>query len=368
MRVARLLALLALLVLLLVVLPLPALALSVPETLARSTSLGTVVGLSRRVDPSFTVDYLGVSWLSGREPSVRFLVDGRWTSWITAHEDDLPRVGSRTFSSLIPANDADAFQVRGKNSGIRAVAINTTDGRRGLTFVAPTAEASHIRQPRVVSRRQWGANESFRFGPGGPKAPPTFYRTQKLIVHHTVTSTSAADSAATVRAIYRYHAIDRGWGDIGYNFLIDPQGRIYKGRYSGPAGTRHRDTLTGEDASGRGVTGAHTLGANSGTMGVALLGTFSSATLPAGARSALVEHLAWEAERHGLDPEASSTYRNPASGSRRFAPNISGHRDWRATECPGDGIYAELPAIRREVAARISEGPLGVLPVPPSAG
>ncbi len=362
MRSAKLLALLVLFALLLVVLPLPALALSAPETLARSVDLGSLAGLSRHVGAPFTIDFLGVSWLSGREPSIRFSVNGRWTSWVTAHEDDLPRVGRRTFSSLVPANDADAFQVRGKNKGLRAVAINTTDGSRGVTFVTPSAEASHIGQPPVISRRQWGANESYRFRNGREKAPRTFYPTRKLSVHHTVTPAGAADAAATVRAIYRYHAIDKGWGDIGYNFLIDPQGRIYKGRYSGPAGTRDRDTLTGEDRQGRGVTGAHTLGANSGTMGVALLGTYSSSTLPAGARSALVEHLAWESERHGLDPEGSSSYRNPATGSRKYAHNISGHRDWRATECPGDGIYAELPAIRRDVAARV-EDPLGALPL-----
>jgi hypothetical protein len=36
--------------------------------------------------------------------------------------------------------------------------------------------------------------------------------------------------------------------------------------------------------------------------------------------------------------------------------NISGHRDWRATECPGGALYADLPAIRQETAARIGSG------------
>ena len=60
------------------------------------------------------------------------------------------------------------------------------------------------------------------------------------------------------------------------------------------------------------------------------------------------------ASRHGLDPMGSSTFTNPVSGAKRDGPNISGHRDWEATECPGGALYLVLPAIRSNVAALMS--------------
>jgi hypothetical protein len=96
-------------------------------------------------------------------------------------------------------------------------------------------------------------------------------------VHHTDTQNGDPDPAATIRAIYYCHAITQGWGDIGYNILIDESGRVYKGRNSDTTtGSIADDTITGEDLAGGGVTGAHAAGFNSGTVGIALLGTLST--------------------------------------------------------------------------------------------
>ena len=310
------------------------------------------------IDPAFPVDYLGLSWRSGSEPRVQFKISGGWTGWSRVHEDELPTADGRTWSTLVPGFDADAYQVQGPTRGVRGHAINTTDGARALTWDQPAAEAAHLSQPAVVSRPGWGADESYRFDAQGTEIwPPAFYPTQKLIVHHTATANDDPDPAATVRAIYRYHAVDRGYGDIGYNFLVDAQGTVYKGRYSGPAGTWYEDTLTGENAEGLGVTAAHTGGWNSGTMGIAILGDYRTATVPSAARQALVDHLAWESERHAIDSTATSTFTNPVSGEQKTTPNISGHRDWAATECPGGTLYDDLPAIRQDVAARVAGSP-----------
>jgi hypothetical protein len=336
------------------VVPLPVAALGPPETMVATRALGTVDGIGDTVDPEFPVDYLGVSWESGLLPWVRFQDhDGTWSSWSRVHEDEIPTVGGRTWSALVPAGDADAYQVRGRNAVVRAVAINTTDGPRPLRWSEPQAMASHLTQPALVTRAGWGANESLRCNADGtPKSSWSFYPTRKLIVHHTVTANADADPAATVRAIYQYHVQSRGFIDIAYNFLVDANGTIYKGRYSGPNGTCYQDTTTGENAIGRGVTGAHTGGWNSGTMGIAVLGNYEEVPLSEATRTALVEHLAWESERHLLDPLATSTFTNPAGGGSKTTPNISGHRDWSATACPGQNLYALLPTIRQEVAAR----------------
>ena len=60
---------------------------------------------------------------------------------------------------------------------------------------------------------------------------PQFYATKKLVVHHTDTSddyTDRAGAEAQIRSIYYYHSVTQGWGDIGYNFLIDKFGNVYE--------------------------------------------------------------------------------------------------------------------------------------------
>jgi uncharacterized protein with LGFP repeats len=175
---------------------------------------------------------------------------------------------------------------------------------------------------------------------------------QKLIVHHTDTQNNDPDPAATVRSIYYYHAVTEGWGDIGYNFLIDEQGRIYEGRHTFDYASG--SSPTEEDSLGQGVTAAHVQGYNSGTVGIALLGTLTNQDATPAARDALERLLAWEASAHGIDPQGSALYTNPVSGTQATFPNIAGHRDVNATDCPGGTFYATLPAIRADVAARLS--------------
>jgi hypothetical protein len=336
--------------------PVPALAQGPPATLAAERALGAVNGPEAPVEVDFPIDFLAVSWLGGARPEVRFRAEGSWRPWTRVLLDDV-QAGARTYGALVRAGDADAYQVRGDALGVEAVAINTTDGPRPLVWRPPEARASHLAQPPPIPRAVWGADESLRFNGNVEKGTRTFYPTQKLIVHHTVTANNDPDPAATVRAIYYDHVVNRDFVDIAYNFLIDAQGRIYKGRYSGPQDTKTQDTLTGENAAGYGVTGAHTGGFNSGTMGIAILGNYVSTPIPAAAHQALVQHLAWEAEHHVLPPLGSGTYTNPESGVTKVTANITGHRDWTPTQCPGETFYQALPTIRAEAAALVGNLP-----------
>ncbi len=83
----------------------------------------------------------------------------------------------------------------------------------------------------IVTRAQWGADESLRRG------SPSYATVKMAFVHHTDTGNdyTAADAPAIVRAIYAYHTQTLGWSDIGYDFLIDRFGTIYEGRYGGVA-------------------------------------------------------------------------------------------------------------------------------------
>jgi hypothetical protein len=348
-------------------------AVEVPQTLAdrRPVGAGPVVS-------PFPIDHLGVIWDVAGEPAghagdeaaghgeVRFQVAGTWGTWQPLDEDGAAAAGQWA-SALVPAGDAEAYQVRGLPAdavAARAVALNTTDGPR--VEVGRRPAGAHA-VSNCVSRAEWGADETLRFNGTTEIWPTEFHPAQTMTVHHTVTANDDPTPAATVRAIYRYHAVDRGWGDIGYHHLVDESGRVYEGRWSGAASARcdsggdgthfaHEEHLADVDHL---VTAGHTASYNSGNLGVALLGTFTTsrkdgAEPQPAAVDALETVLAEFAVRHGLDPLATVTYVNPVTKASKTVEAISGHRDWSATECPGDRLYDDLPAIRDAVAARMA--------------
>ncbi|WP_330262130.1 N-acetylmuramoyl-L-alanine amidase [Streptomyces griseorubiginosus] len=222
-------------------------------------------------------------------------------------------------------------------------------GVAGALSVVPRLPAAAAASAAYTlrSRAAWGADETLRYTAGGTEIwPPEYYPVQTLTVHHTDDGSTDPDPAAVVRAIYRNDTVGKGYGDIGYNFLIDRNGLVYEGRWSGTDGT------AAHDATGRMVTGAHVQGYNSGNLGIALLGTFTTTPPTTAARTALVQLLADLVGRHALVPAGKVLYRNPVSGVTRAAPVIGGHLDWAATDCPGT-VWSHLPAIRAEVAALI---------------
>ena len=143
-----------------------------------------------------------------------------------------------------------------------------------------------------------------------------------------------------MRGIEIYHVEGNGWNDIGYNFLIDRYGTIYEGRGGG---------IT------KNVIGAHALGFNNGTVGIALIGDFQNATPPPAMQKALVRLLAWRLDIAHIDPLSTVAY--TSGGNAKFPAGkvavlraISGHRDTGPTECPGNDAYALLPAIAKRVS------------------
>jgi hypothetical protein len=205
----------------------------VPRTLAQTAAVGA--GPVRSARP---IDFLGVVWRGARRDggAVRFRRAGDWGRWLPLHASDVqPRHGAA--AELVAAHRATAYEVRAPAGArdVRAVAINTTDG-------SPQPLTSRSAEGRDAlgwsglcyrSRAAWGADESVRLDPSGnPREAPQYFPVQRLTVHHTAID-DGGDPAAAVRAIYRYHTVDLGWADIGYQLLIDKQGCIYEGRYSG---------------------------------------------------------------------------------------------------------------------------------------
>ncbi|HBY62901.1 MAG TPA: hypothetical protein DEH78_24020 [Solibacterales bacterium] len=195
---------------------------------------------------------------------------------------------------------------------------------------APPSAATET--PRAVSRTEWGCPPETCFFRGGS---PAYATVTHLVVHHTAGANSASDWPAVVRSIWTLHVVGNGWSDIGYNYLIDPNGVLYEGRQGGD-----------------GVIGAHFSGVNTGTMGVSVIGTYSTLPPSEAALRTLTQMLAWHANRWTLDPAGEALH----AASQLRLNVIGGHRDAglspRAsggTECPGNGVYASLHRLRSDV-------------------
>ncbi|MFL5996244.1 MAG: N-acetylmuramoyl-L-alanine amidase [Streptomyces sp.] len=194
-------------------------------------------------------------------------------------------------------------------------------------------------RPRIVTRRGWGADESLR--------ERRFVYTKKVkavFVHHTASGNGyrCAQVPSLIRGIYRYHVKSMGWRDIGYNFLVDKCGNIYEGRAGGVA---------------KAVLGAHTLGFNTNSAGIAVVGSYGSKKPPAAVTNAVARLAAWKLGLYGGNPKGK-TYLKSGGGNRypkgrKVRLNvISGHRDGFATECPGRQLYRKL-GFTRTTAARL---------------
>ncbi len=208
----------------------------------------------------------------------------------------------------------------------------------------------------VVNRSEWDPGHDCV-----PKSSPTGV-VKAGVVHHTVNPNNYSEEAAPsiVLGICRYHRYTQGWNDIGYNALVDRFGNIYAGRSGG---------LTNA------VIGAHTAGFNSQTFGVASVGDHRSNGLSHAALDAITDILAWKLSLHGVDgagktrvkSAGGATNKYPA-GKRVRTKEVTRHRRFGQTECPGD---AQINKILRKTRKKIASGEFGgepAEPPPPGGG
>ncbi len=227
-----------------------------------------------------------------------------------------------------------------------------------------TGLARTNRKPKFISRSKWGADEDlrtwkpyrgikkfFRNSVPESKLVAKFLRPKiiqkkltsgkkltwplekspeikKFIVHHTGEYIDEKrNPKELMRAIYYFHTISRGWGDIGYNYVIDKQGNIYEGRAGGPQ-----------------IVGAHTAYHNLSSIGISLMGNFNI-EIPTKAQMDVLKLLiADHSNRFNVNPVGSQYF----LGMNSF--NISGHKDvarkGHGTACPGKNLHAMLPKLR----------------------
>ena len=280
--------------------------------------------------------------------------DGRnWSEWLLAPVDedsDGPFVSDRRYTGMVMVAPSRYVRVRAIDGlgqpgvvlpDLRVSYVNTLAGPETDSLTAQTAGAAGATADELVAaqtggvsiipRASWGADEKLRFRNGREAWPRQYQIPEKVIIHHTETANDQ-DPMAAVRAVYYFHAVVRGWGDIGYNYLIDRNGRIYEGRIGGDN-----------------VIAGHALQYNYGSIGIAVMGSFQTTTITPQTEQAIVNLIT--AKARYIDPVGETWFVD------RMLPNIMGHRDCLNTACPGNAFYPRLPAIRDKVLRRIGYRP-----------
>jgi hypothetical protein len=325
----------------------------------------------------FDVEMSGDDLIDG---TVRFLdLDGMWSEWILLTENnDFRDHGHQvydSFENIVNTNSSIGFQfkfdirsggdmVLPKVELVDYETLNFGNGPEQLVDnVRVVSSLTGIEDDfRVISREAWGADDSLNYTDEyededweaieefeeNPyidrvvtekdgellKWPLQYTNDVKfLAVHHTATSADLDNPRQAVRNIQYYHAVRRGWGDIGYNYVIDQQGNIYEGRDGGTD-----------------VIGGHSREINKVSVGISLLGNYQEKDVPEAALKSLAKLLNSLADQYNLDVKDYDQYEG------RSYPVLGGHSDYSATSCPG--IYGKsfLPILRDMVDSSDKNG------------
>lgn len=321
------------------------------------------------------------------ETEIQFKVDGEWTEWLKLEEEIESELNGKVKKyAMASSNPATAMRYKfliysdgnstpvvtnAKWTFIRASENVDLEPQPQPKFAASSLSSNSTylaltsNNSGVVSRSAWGADESLRYIQNTNaygdaelvELGTDFYtrfkdelalssvvdedetekkyiwplqypeKVRKFIIHHTATTKNLDNPAQAIRDIYYYHAVTRGWGDIGYNYIVDRDGRIYEGRYGG-----------------EGVIGAHSGAGNNGSIGIAVLGNYEVEDVPEKVTSSISSFIAKKATLHGIQPDGSSLFRGDNM------ENIFAHRDIMSTTCPGAYLYAKLTTIRKLAA------------------
>lgn len=164
----------------------------------------------------------------------------------------------------------------------------------------------------IVTRAEWGAE------PPTKKPHAIATPTPRLWLHHTAGNERGK---AGMRNIQRFHQETRGWSDIAYSLVVDP------------------DDLTIYEARGIGIAGGHTKGDNTHSHAICVMGNFDNEHPSPGLLRLLADLI-----RHGR----GQGWWGDLTGGHRNAPGAS-------TSCPGRHLQAAIPEIRTLSNATLPE-------------
>jgi hypothetical protein len=174
------------------------------------------------------------------------------------------------------------------------------------------------------------------------------------VIHHTAGTNNytAAQVPGILRGIQAYHIDSRGWTDAGYNFAVDKFGGVWEMR---------------ADSIAKNAIGAHAIGFNTGSVGVAILGDYISNQAPTVAVEGAAKVFGWKLALSGVAPQSTVSF-TAGSGSNLFAQGtvanlsaIVGHKQTSSTTCPGR-IMEQLAVMRQRAAVWANQSVGGAVP------
>ena len=328
------------------------------------TSATTTVGKTARIEAETTpspVEYNGIAFSAQTDARsvqgwVRFDDDGLWTDWSEMHivhsatgdvvmggfRGDQYRTGRFALKFVVDSGrslsvtGAGVFDNRKDIDG-RTAARADTEPQAGKSF-RPLA----VEPPPLITRAEWNA-DSF-IGTPVPLANPSY---NYMTFHHAAgfTATTREEGLAQVKAIQDLHQNVRGWSDIGYQFVIDRGGRLYQGR-------PFLDASTSLGELPRLALGAHVGGANTGNIGICLLGcyhppegSFCREQITTEAYDTYVQTFAYLSENYGVDPDTAEA-RARRAGHTVLAPSADKPHGLRECYIADPDGYVWVPGVR----------------------
>ena len=178
----------------------------------------------------------------------------------------------------------------------------------------------------------------------------------KIVIHHTAgnydPNRNINDIKKEIQDIYKYHTINRDFGDIWYNFLIDQMGNIYEWR-----------------AGWEWAVWMHASSNNVTSIWISLMWNFENDTPTIEQMTALVNLTTAIAKFYHIDPYGYTYTFTTNSTKEPYViatknPNIMWHKNVKSTACPWTNLYKFLPKIRQEVLRRMKNWIIGNVALP----
>ena len=305
---------------------------------------------------------------TGTDPFVAFGADGAQLRVTTADGaapaglelsliDPGTAATDETVASAHPAVAAEqAAETAGLPRGVKSSAVVGGAAPAEAHTVATASDARAKILPDVITRAQWGADESWA------ESSPQFDQVRALTIHHTAGTNdyTRAQAVEQMRGIYAYYTKTLGWGDFPYHLITDRFGNIYEGR---------RGALDSNPL------GTHAGGFNRGTMGISTMGNYDVVAPSEEVVDAMARATAYYLYRDGIDARGRVTL--TSGGSTKYAAGtpvtvdtIFPHRATSATACPGQHLMARFDDLRdraEAIATAAGQPPAPATPAPTPA-
>lgn len=171
---------------------------------------------------------------------------------------------------------------------------------------------------------------------GNKLAWPITYskKIRAITIHHT--ESEYHDTITWLRQIHKFHSLSRTWWDIGYNFIIWYDGKIYEWRKGWET-----------------AVWAHSKYNNTQNIGISIMWSYKDKDISEKQYNSLKKLTYYLVEKYEIDLTKKQPFflwcfskecKSPLTINYEYP--LIGHRDATNTTCPWDKLYAEIQNLR----------------------